>query len=144
MNGPRVGPRQRSVRATVLYGALLLVGVWVVTFLLFQGVDLPETWVIPDGYQGWLRMQYLDPTCNPLPRSGLVVVTRFTADGYACTSDDSEHGWHGFGVSFAPSGNSVPNEMQGAKFAIPERHRQVMFVGPSAAADVRQLPQDWR
>jgi hypothetical protein len=144
MREPPVVRRHRSLAATALYAGLVLVGTWALIFVLFQGVDLPETWIVPEGYQGWLRMQYLDPSCSPLTRSGLVVVTRFNAEGYACTSDDSEHGWHGFGMTFAQSRSSVPRDMQGAAFSIPDRHRQVRFVGPAEAADVRQLPQDWR
>lgn len=112
-------------------------------FVAFEGIDLPQTWVVPDGYQGWLRMQYLDPSCPPLTRAGLVVVTGFDATGYACTSDDAARGWHGFGIEYAGSGQPVPPPLRRVAFTIPTAHREAVFIGPADDADLRQLPQEW-
>ena len=47
----------------------------------------PERWLIPEGYVGWLVVQYDNAACAPLPIAGGYYVLRVSSSGRLCTSD---------------------------------------------------------
>ena len=49
--------------------------------------QLPLQLEIPDGYRGYVVLQYALATCTVLPRRGGFTVIRFGEDGRACTSE---------------------------------------------------------
>ncbi len=71
-------------------------------FLLLSVVILTSckddqiTWeyTIPDGYEGWLAIQYDCPGGTPLDRQGDVIRVEFGEDGLFCTTDSS-FSWSG-------------------------------------------------
>jgi len=69
---------------------------WVLIALsaVFIGCNtrMPDRWLIPDGYVGWLVVQYKNPACAPLPTSGGYNVLRIPPNGRLCTSSPQPDG----------------------------------------------------
>src|SRR5579884_3927484 len=77
-------------RAGVLAAALVVpvaLVAWLLSGLLFGGVGRPIRWELPDGYTGWVTVQYTQPACEPIGHEGLWLVIRVPASGQACVSD---------------------------------------------------------
>jgi hypothetical protein len=56
-------------------------------------VGRPKRFEIPDGYSGWIAIQYADPACSPLRTSGVFLVIQISRSGRACTSSPIPGGW---------------------------------------------------
>ncbi len=67
------------------------------------------TWeyTVPDGYIGWLAIQYDCPDGTPLNRQDNVIQVEFGNDGLFCTSDSS-FPWRGQKYATSNSGNRIP------------------------------------
>jgi len=64
-----------------------------VAAFLSQGVGRPIRWELPNGYRGWLVVEYEVPRCPALPTSGMYLVIKASAEGRACTSSPAPTGW---------------------------------------------------
>jgi hypothetical protein len=51
-----------------------------------------ERWQIPDGYVGWIVVQYNNPSCAPLPETDGYKLLRISPKGRLCTSDRQPNG----------------------------------------------------
>ena len=51
--------------------------------------SLPEVWIIPEGYVGWLRLDYAVAGAPPLPIEGGHYVVRLTRTGRLFTSSEN-------------------------------------------------------
>jgi hypothetical protein len=51
-----------------------------------------ERWQIPDGYVGWIVVQYNNPSCAPLPETDGYTLLRVSPKGRLCTSDRQPNG----------------------------------------------------
>lgn len=58
-----------------------------VTALAGCNTRTPERWQIPEGYAGWVVIQYNNPACAPLPIVGGYRILRISATGRLCTSE---------------------------------------------------------
>lgn len=61
-------------------GALLL------AFVIF-GVGRPTRYELPDGYRGWVVIEYRNPDCPPIRTSGIYLILEIPHSGHVCTSD---------------------------------------------------------
>lgn len=73
--------------------ALLAPIALIASCLFLLGVRRPLLYEIPDGYRGWVVIQYEDRTCPPLTRRGVYLVITIGQDGRTCTSDPFPQGW---------------------------------------------------
>jgi len=82
--------------------ALLLISLPIVAGFFFYGpfvLDLflhrrpPTRFLIPEGYVGWVRIQYSAATAPPLAREGKYWVIAIGRDGIAQTSSPPPEGW---------------------------------------------------
>ena len=56
---------------------------------LVGGLGRPVLWVLPPGFQGWIQINYDDPTCPELQREGVFVEIPVPESGHVCTSQSS-------------------------------------------------------
>jgi len=75
-----VTPRRRS---TVLLALAMLLGC---------STRMPDRVEIPEGFVGWIVVQYAKPECVPLPKANGYYVLRVSARGRICTSDSPTSG----------------------------------------------------
>ncbi len=68
---------------------------------------------IPNGYEGWLAIQYDCPGGTPLNRQGNVIQVSFGEDGLFCTTDSS-FSWHGQQRATSTNGDQIPVYVQPA------------------------------
>jgi hypothetical protein len=80
--------------------AVATVGVVVAIFTVIVGVSIyigklarPIAWRFPQGYHGWVVMDFQNPDCPPLVKDGLYLVIPVTASGRGCTSAPIPEGW---------------------------------------------------
>lgn len=69
--------------------SLALVLALIIIFIVFQGIGRPVLWEIPDGYVGWVEVQFGEPTCPPLRDAGIYLVVPVSSSGRGCTSANS-------------------------------------------------------
>lgn len=69
--------------------------------------DVTWEYTIPDGYNGWLAIQYNCPNGVPFNRKDNVIKVAFGADGLFCTSD-SPFAWQGQEIAKNTSGTKIP------------------------------------
>lgn len=53
----------------------------------------PVVWRFPQGYRGWVVVQYQNPACPPLAKEGMYLVISISASGYGCTSTPTLEGY---------------------------------------------------
>lgn len=61
-------------------------GVALAIGFVFLGVGRPIKYELPDGYKGWVVIEYYNPTCSPVENKGLYHVVVIPASGRACIS----------------------------------------------------------
>jgi hypothetical protein len=71
----------------ILWSSILaLAGLWLWFAFLHSGDETAETWLIPEGYVGWLRLDYSVTGAPPLPRQKGRYVIRVPKSGRVLTS----------------------------------------------------------
>ena len=70
----------------------LVVAVLIAAALLACNSRTPDQWQVPQGFAGWVVVQYTRPECPPLPVSNGYKVLRVSAQGRLCTSDPMPNG----------------------------------------------------
>jgi hypothetical protein len=78
------------VSLPVLLGALIY-GPFILDLVLHQRP--PSRFLIPSGYQGWVRIEYRIAGAPPLPREGNYLLVALAHDGTLKTSSDLPEGW---------------------------------------------------
>jgi hypothetical protein len=73
-------------------GRLTLLFFVVAAALLACNTRTPERWQLPDGYAGWVVIQYGNPACAALPVIGGYRMLRIPAAGRLCTSESVSGG----------------------------------------------------
>jgi hypothetical protein len=53
----------------------------------------PISWRFPQGYRGWVIVQYENANCPPLNKDGIYLATPISASGRGCTSSPMPQGW---------------------------------------------------
>jgi hypothetical protein len=74
----------------VLLGAIVY-GPFILDLLLHRRP--PSRFLIPSGYQGWVRVDYGISSAPPLPREGKYLLVRLASDGTLKTSASLPEGW---------------------------------------------------
>jgi len=69
--------------------------------------DVTWEYTIPEGYVGWLAIQYECAGGKPLDRKGSVIRVTFGEDGLFCTTDSS-FPWSGQSTAQSMSGFQIP------------------------------------
>lgn len=54
---------------------------------------IPDTWVIPDGYEGWVKIDYIVKHAPALPIEKGYRIIRLSSAGYAQTPSELLDGW---------------------------------------------------
>lgn len=96
--GPRWLFPQNTGRRTRILAAIFTV-VWVAALGLWVGTSVrqatrnPSRYLIPDGYVGWVRVEYQVPGAPPLPVENGRLVLRVPPDGALRTSSPEGFGW---------------------------------------------------
>lgn len=77
------------MKSTILQYLKLSISIVVAFLSSCNSNDNAVTWqyIIPDGYSGWIAIQYDCPTGKPLNRQGNVITVEFTDSGLFCTTD---------------------------------------------------------
>jgi len=76
---------------------------------------IPDRYILPDGYTGWVKLDYIVKDAPPLPIEDGYRVVRFSADGYAETSSESLRGWASDRFEYA-NGDELPEEKVFVRF----------------------------
>lgn len=71
----------------------MLVAAFLVVGILTGEISRSSLYEIPEGYRGWVVIQYGDSSCPPLKSEGIYLVVRFSPRGRACTSAPQPRGW---------------------------------------------------
>jgi hypothetical protein len=89
-----------SVWRVIFKIAVTTAGVVVAIFILVVGVAIytgklarPLAWRFPQGYRGWVVMNFQNSSCPPLAKDGLYLVISVAASGRGCTSASFPEGW---------------------------------------------------
>ncbi|MBZ5605795.1 MAG: hypothetical protein LAO79_26140 [Acidobacteriia bacterium] len=53
----------------------------------------PDLWVIPDGYEGWVKIDYIVRNAPPLPLQNGHRIIQVSLSGYVQTSSELQEGW---------------------------------------------------
>ena len=53
----------------------------------------PDLWLIPDGYEGWVKIDYIVKNAPPLPLRNGHRIIQVSSNGYIQTSSELEEGW---------------------------------------------------
>lgn len=53
----------------------------------------PDLWVIPDGYEGWVKIDYIVKNAPPLPLQNGHRLVQVSSNGYTQTSSELLYGW---------------------------------------------------
>lgn len=71
-------------------------GVMFSAFLL-GGIGRPTNFELPEGYRGWVVIEYYNPNCPPLKTSRMHIVVEIPTSGHLCTSSPvaTEHQFTG-------------------------------------------------
>jgi hypothetical protein len=91
--------RARRVPGLVLalptcLGSFILSVFALVALMAVSGdLDRPQLWEIPQGYRGWVVVEYDNLAYPPLPSAGLDQVIQVPPDGRVCTSTPMPTGW---------------------------------------------------
>jgi DNA-binding PadR family transcriptional regulator len=82
------GPAKRSLRRAVgVAGIVLAVGLASWIALTLRGSSHPAScFLIPEGYVGWVKVEFGVPGAPPLPMEGGTYVVRFSPSGFLKTS----------------------------------------------------------
>jgi hypothetical protein len=83
---------------------IAIVGLPLVDAALKGELGWPDWWEIPAGKRGWVAIQYANPACFPILRSGIFRVITVDSNGMACTSDGPDHKWR-YHLFVAPTPN---------------------------------------
>jgi hypothetical protein len=85
-----------SRRAAIILSAILaiiLIGMFVGTWVLLREVRVSQTHLIPDGYTGWVSVEYGVKEAPPLPVEDGRLVFRYDDQGELETSTEFVEGW---------------------------------------------------
>lgn len=86
--------RRTKKMIAVVFSLLILV---IIALLIAGGilgtVGRPIRYELPEGYRGWVVIQYQDPTCAPIRTEGIYLIITIPPSGRACTSDAIPRGW---------------------------------------------------
>jgi hypothetical protein len=81
-------------------GTCILTGLWWFTLLMQAAISMgastvrhPITYSIPDGYIGWVSVEYNVPAMPTLPLKNGSLQVRFPATGLVQTTSSIENGW---------------------------------------------------
>jgi hypothetical protein len=53
---------------------------------VFIGVERPIRYELPDGYRGWVVIEYYNPACPTLESMGIYYVVKVPSSGHVCIS----------------------------------------------------------
>src|ERR1700728_2346346 len=113
------GPK-RSARIFVGVATLLLaigLGAWFkINGSSVSPNSLPRSWrfLIPEGYRGWVRVEFEIPGAPPLPAEAGQIVLKIPPTGLLRTSSSEQYGWAKDDYVFYASGGPQPIPDSGA------------------------------
>jgi len=98
--------------------ARILVGIVTLILVIGLGVWLsintrsvtPRSWrfLIPEGYSGWVRVEFEIPGAPPLPEDGGQTVVRIPSSGSLKTSSPEQYGWAKDSYAFYSNAGARP------------------------------------
>jgi hypothetical protein len=71
-------------------------GIALVVGFMFTGVGRPIRYELPDGYRGWVVIEYYNPDCPPRESKGIFLVVKVPSSGRVCISgplQDHDGAW---------------------------------------------------
>lgn len=88
-------PMKKLVKiVSIAFSAVLLVIVALIVLVAIrQGIGWPIRYEFASAYQGWVVIQYDNPTCSPFESDGIYLVIPIQPSGRACTSSPVPKGW---------------------------------------------------
>ena len=106
----------RPARILVGIATLIVViglGVW---FSINARSPAPRSlrFLIPEGYSGWIRVEFEIPGAPPLPQDGGQTVIKIPPSGSLQTSSPEQYGWASDSYAFYSSGRERPIPDSGA------------------------------
>lgn len=117
-----------------------------VTALNSGGIARPLRYEIPEGYHGWVLVQFADPSCPDLRADGLFEVLTVGGDGRACTSAALQTGWRL--VEYVATGATASARLDTSLITIkstqPPCGREQFYVRASGQTSIPPEPADWR
>src|SRR5580765_2828566 len=89
------------IRAKAIFKVVCrILGTVVALFALAIGIAVykgklagPISWRFPQGYRGWVVMEFQNPHCQPLAKEGPWLIMPVAASGRSCTSTQIPEGW---------------------------------------------------
>jgi len=82
----------RIIVGSVGLALLIAVGLWLGLGARHHGLR-SSRFLLPEGYTGWIRVEFEVPGATPLPLEGGEYVLRIPADGELRTSSAERYGW---------------------------------------------------
>jgi hypothetical protein len=129
------------VSGTVLVCLVALLALSIAT----AGISAPLRYELPDGYRGWVLIQYKDSSCSPLVRDGISEVLVVPESGRACTSAAPREGWHiaEYKVRSATGPRSLDESQITIHSTSPLCSREQFYVRNIGQESIPPEPPDW-
>ena len=78
----------------VVLGAVAVIFTVTIAAAIYTGkLARPISWRFPQGYRGWIVMEFQNSSCPPLAKEGVYLVIPISASGRGCTSSPIPEGW---------------------------------------------------
>jgi hypothetical protein len=108
---------KRPTRILILIATLILVIALGVSFIINTRSSTPRSlqFQIPEGYRGWVRVEFEVPGAPPLPQEAGQTVVKIPPSGALKTSSPEQYGWAKDSYAFYSSGSvrSIPDSGMG-------------------------------
>jgi hypothetical protein len=133
-------------RLLVFCGAVLLIlTLLLVLAIATAGISAPLRYELPDGFRGWVLIQYMDSSCPPLVRDGIGDVVLVPESGRACTSSAPREGWHiaEYEVRNAAGPRSLDESQITIHSTSPVCFREQFYVRNIGQESIPPEPPDW-
>lgn len=130
----------------LLCGTVLLVlAALLVLAIATDGISAPLRYELPDGYHGWVLIQYMEPACPPLVRDGIGEVLVVPEGGRACTSSPPREGWHiaEYKVRSVAGLQSLDQSQLSIHSTSPSCFREQFYIRNIGQESIPPEPPDW-
>jgi len=88
---------QIKTKIVVLLIALPLLAFFIAeaffSFNYFEHRRIPETYILPDDYEGWVIVEYENQNCPKLQKHEKYLIYNINAQGFFCTKSSPQKGW---------------------------------------------------
>ena len=94
LRGARLQHKMILKVAGAIAGIAAAIFVVAIGMAIFTGkLARPISWRFPQGYRGWVVMEFQDPHCSPMAIEDFYLIVSVSGSGRGCTSSPIPEGW---------------------------------------------------